>query len=353
MNKKKRSFKWHSYFRLVLSMFICTFSAAVLTGLISYILSLYEINTRRPAIINIIISLLACTIIATIIQSMTSRQISNYIAQTRSCFERLSKGDFSEEITLDSKHPNPALQKVIDDINQVIRELNSITLIKKDFITNFSHEFKTPIASIQGFAELLCNDPNLSEEEKQKYYQIIRDESMRLSNLSNMTLLLSKLNSDSIVLDKETIYIDESIEETLLLFYKAFEEKKIEIEVNLQHFRCSASRELVKELWINLINNAIKYTPEGGKIRLTSSRIENGFLISIKDNGIGMSEEMQKHIFDEYFHGNPSRTNHGIGLGLSIVKKIIELHDWKIYVNSQENQGSTFSILIPSEPESN
>lgn len=347
MNKKRRSFKWCSYFRLVLTMFICTFSAAVLTGLISYILSLCEINTRRPLIINIIVSLLACTIIATLIHSITYRQIANYIAQTKSCFERLSKGDFSQEITLDSKHPNPALQKVIDDINRVIRELNSITLIKKDFITNFSHEFKTPIASIQGFAELLCNDPHLSEEDKQKCYQIIRDESMRLSNLSNMTLLLSKLNSGSIVIDKEMIYIDESIEETLLLFYKSFEEKEIEIEVNLQHFRCPASGELVKELWINLINNAIKYTPKGGTIRLTSSQIENGFLLSIKDTGIGMNEETQKHIFDEYYQGNPSRANHGIGLGLSIVKKIVELHDWKIYVNSKENQGSTFSILIP------
>ena len=148
---------------------------------------------------------------------------------------------------------------------------------------------------------------------------------------------------------KEVLFIDESIEESTLLLYNQMEEKHINVDINLDHIQVIASKELIKEVWINILNNAIKYTNEFGEINIYSTILDDGYLFSFKDNGIGMNDEIKEHIFDEYYQGNTTNKNQGIGLGLSICKKIIELHNWEITVTSELGKGTTFNIFIPKE----
>lgn len=344
--KNKKLFS--RYFNLTFTIFQAYLISIVTTLFIIYICFLLKIRFDRiGTIMFLIIALAICFIISVIITDLMTKKYKKVINDTSKCFKQLAKGDFTGKIAIDSN--NVFVNDLIDNINKIIEELNSVTLLKKDFIKNFSHEFKTPIVSIKGFSEILCNDTTLSEEEKMKYYQIIRDESTRLANLANMTLLLSKLNSDSIEIKKEVLFIDESIEESTLLLYNQMEEKHINVDINLDHIQVIASKELIKEVWINILNNAIKYTNEYGEINIYSTILDDGYLFSFKDNGIGMNDEIKEHIFDEYYQGNTTNKNQGIGLGLSICKKIIELHNWEITVTSELGKGTTFNIFIPKE----
>ena len=344
--KDKKIFS--KYFNLTFTIFQAYLISIVVTLFIIYLCFLLKIRFDRiGTIMFLVLALAICFIISVIITDLMTKKYKKVMNDTSKCFKQLAQGDFTGKIEIDTN--NVFINDLIENINKIIEELNSITLLKKDFIKNFSHEFKTPIVSIKGFSEILCNDTTLTEEEKMKYYQIIRDESTRLANLANMTLLLSKLNSDSIEIKKEPLYIDESIEESALLLYNQMEEKHINVDINLDHIQINASKELIKEVWINIINNAIKYTNEYGEISITSNILDNGYIFSFKDNGIGMSDEIKNHIFDEYYQGDNINKNYGIGLGLSICKKIVELHNWEIQVSSKINEGTTFNIFIPKE----
>ena len=344
--KDKKIFS--KYFNLTFTIFQAYLISIVVTLFIIYLCFLLKFRFDRiGTIMFLVLALAICFIISVIITDLMTKKYKKVMNDTSKCFKQLAQGDFTSKIEIDTN--NVFINDLIENINKIIEELNSITLLKKDFIKNFSHEFKTPIVSIKGFSEILCNDTTLTEEEKMKYYQIIRDESTRLANLANMTLLLSKLNSDSIEIKKEPLYIDESIEESALLLYNQMEEKHINVDINLDHIQINASKELIKEVWINIINNAIKYTNEYGEISITSNILDNGYIFSFKDNGIGMSDEIKNHIFDEYYQGDNINKKYGIGLGLSICKKIVELHNWEIQVSSKINEGTTFNIFIPKE----
>lgn len=336
------------FFSLTFLIFQAYLLSICLTFLLAFICFRLKIRLDQfGSLFFLGLALVVCFIISLIVTHFMTKKYKKAMKDTSECFQKLSHGDFSQKIEFETN--DLFINELISNINTIIEELNSITLLKKDFIKNFSHEFKTPISSIKGFSELLYNNPDLPEEEKKKYYFIIKEESTRLANLANMTLLLSKLNTDSIEIKKEYIYIDESIEESAILFYNQFEGKNIKVEIELDHFSTLGNKELIKEVWINLLNNAVKYTNDGGEVLITSTVSDNGYTISFSDTGIGMNESTANHIFDEYYQGNNVNNNTGIGLGLSICKKIVELHNWEISVSSIENEGSTFYIFIPKE----
>lgn len=352
MTNKKKEIKnkikrFNSYFfRFPIIVILSFFFASILTYGISMILVVCYVPLNKIDFsLYSVILLLCCFVISLITTRLLTKNMDNFLKEEKEVLQAMGKGDFTKKIT--AKVREPYMKQTAENINLVNEELNSISFLKKDFIRNFSHEFKTPIVSIKGYSELLLNNKDLSEEEKESYLKIIYSESVRLSNLANSTFLLSKLNTDSYVLNKEEVYLDESIEESALVLYPQIEAKELEIEINLIHAKIMAEKELIKEIWINILNNAIKYTPNKGKITITANQIQTGYLISFSDTGIGMNESVLEHIFDEYYQGDTTHKNKGIGLGLSIAKKIIELHSWQIHVVSKENVGSVFSILIP------
>ena len=257
--------------------------------------------------------------------------------------EHLAGGDFDYKIPVKKRD---SLAKVYDNFNKMCEELKSVQILRNDFINSYSHEFKTPIASINGFAELLL-DKDLSEIEREEYLKIIIEETNRLSKLASNTILLSRLSSQQIVSDTEVYDLGEQIRQCSIILSKRWIEKGIDFTCALPTIMYEGNRELMQHLWLNILSNAIDHTPKGGEIAI-SLHEENGMLyVNIADSGEGMDEETLKHLFEPYFQGDASHSKKGLGLGLAIAKRITELCGGTINVESAVGEGSLFTISFP------
>jgi len=256
--------------------------------------------------------------------------------------EKIAGGMYNTRLSLERAG---IFTTMIENFNQMAKELENRKSLNDDFVNNFSHEFKTPISSIQGFADLLLNE-ELSEEETKRYLQIIRDETYRLSSLSEKALFLSKINVQSKINEEVDYSLDEQIRECLILMERYIKEKKLIVKVDLNHVNYYSNPDIIKEVWINLLSNAIKYTNEDGEIVLKLKEIGGQIIFTIQDNGIGIDLEKQAYIFHEYYQADESHKSKGVGLGLSIVKKIIDLASGTIEVFSEPNKGTTFIVKL-------
>ena len=271
------------------------------------------------------------------------RRRAREVVTLSEAIQKVAAGDYSTRIT---EYKRAQIKPIYDDFNKMCAELESVKLLRNDFINSYSHEFKTPISSINGFASLVL-EKDMSEEEQKKYLKIIVDESARLSNLATSTILLSKLTAQSIVTDIEEYDLGEQLRECSVILSGKWLQKNMEFDVSLDHVMYSGNKEMMQHLWINLLDNAVKYTPEGGKVTVSVSE-ENGYaIVKIADTGEGMSKEIQKHLFDPYFQGDSSHSSQGLGLGLSIVKRIVELCKGTISVRSKVGEGSIFTVILP------
>ena len=258
----------------------------------------------------------------------------------------VSKGDFS--IRLRECNVPPTVYEMNTSFNKMVKELSSIETLRNDFIVNVSHEFKTPIAAIEGYATLL-QDSDLSENERIEYTKIILDSSRQLSSLSGNILKLSKLETQEIIPDKKYFSLDEQLRQALLLLETQWSKKNIDIDMDLKTTNYYGSEDLLMQVWLNIFGNAIKFTPENGLIVTSLKATPNGICISISDNGIGMSDDVKDRIFDKFYQGDKSRNFQGNGLGLTLVKRILDLCKCEINVISKINEGTTFNIYLPIE----
>ena len=271
------------------------------------------------------------------------RRRAREVVTLSEAIQKVAAGDYSTRIT---EYKRAQIKPIYDDFNKMCAELESVKLLRNDFINSYSHEFKTPISSINGFASLVL-EKDMSEEEQKKYLKIIVDESARLSNLATSTILLSKLTAQSIVTDIEEYDLGEQLRECSVILSGKWLQKNMEFDVSLDHVMYSGNKEMMQHLWINLLDNAVKYTPESGKVTVSVSE-ENGYaIVKIADTGEGMSKEVRDHLFDPYFQGDSSHSRQGLGLGLSIVKRIVELCKGTITVRSKVGEGSIFTVILP------
>lgn len=271
------------------------------------------------------------------------RRRAREVVTLSEAIRKVAAGDYSTRIT---EHKRAQIKPIYDDFNKMCAELESVKMLRNDFLNSYSHEFKTPISSINGFASLVL-EKDLPEEEQKKYLKIIVDESARLSNLATSTILLSKLTAQSIVTDIEEYDLGEQLRECSIILSGKWLQKNMEFDVSLDQVMYSGNKEMMQHMWINLLDNAVKYTPEGGKISV-SVREENDYaIVKITDTGEGMSKEIQKNLFDPYFQGDSSHSSQGLGLGLSIVKRIVELCKGTISVRSTMGEGSMFTVILP------
>ena len=238
------------------------------------------------------------------------------------------------------------LDELVAATKKIAQELEGTEMFRSDFVNNFSHEFKTPIVSIRGFAKQLKSDA-LSEDERRKYAEIIADECERLSNMSTNVLLLSKLQNLELITDKSAYSLDEQIRKSVLLFAKDWEAKNIDLDIDLEEIDYTGNEEIMSHVWVNLIGNAVKYTPEGGRISVRAIKKADEIIVRVSDNGIGMSRAVMERIFDKFYQGDGSHTGSGNGLGLPLVKRIIELCGGRLTVESELGAGSEFSVYIP------
>ena len=270
------------------------------------------------------------------------------ILQLVEAMKQLSSGDFTIRLKHVEKGYEPyEIQQLKDTFNKTAEELNGTELLRKDFVNNFSHEFKTPIVSISGFADLLLEDDS-SPEERRQYLEIIRDESRRLAQLSNSVLLLNRIESQIILTDRTDFPLDEQLRQTVLVTQQKWKEKALDFDLTLPSCIYNGNEALLKELWLNLLDNAAKFSPDGSSV-VVNLRIEkDGIVLSVTDHGCGMDEETRRHIFDQFYQGDTSHRTQGNGLGLAMAKKIALLHGGEITVDSQPGNGSCFTVTLPS-----
>ena len=266
------------------------------------------------------------------------------INQMTSSFKKISKGNFNIKIQEDSMFDE--INELYTNFNTMTSELSTIETLRNDFVVSVSHELKTPLTTIEGYATLL-QDNELDQETKMVYTEKIIQTTRELSKLTGNILALSKLEHQELITDIKTFHLDEQIKQVLINLEPNWSKKNIEFDLDLDETLYSTNEGLSHQVWYNIINNAIKFSNDGGIISISIKKDESNIVVTIADNGIGMNEETQKHIFDKFYQGDTSHKSEGNGLGLSLVKRIIQLLNGKIFVTSKINEGSKFEIALP------
>lgn len=287
--------------------------------------------------------LLVSVVVGTVLSFVTSRVPLRPIRKIIAATNRLAEGDFS--VRLDIASP-PEIRRLSDSFNRMAEELGGIEVLRSDFVNNFSHEFKTPIVSIKGFAEVLKDD-GLPKEAREEYLDIIINESGRLASLATSVLNLSKVENQMILTDRAPFDLAEQIRRCILLFERRWEEMRVDLDVELEELWFCGDAELLSQIWINLMDNAIKYTPEGGRISIRLLERDGGIAVAISDSVRGISAEAEKHIFDKFYQEDTSHAAAGNGLGLTVAKRIAELHGGTIACESRPGSGTTFTVRLP------
>lgn len=259
--------------------------------------------------------------------------------------QAVADGDLQTYIPLDGAGEYRALYETF---NNMVGELKDSRMQQQNFMNEFSHEFKTPIHSIHGFADYLLHN-KVPHEEQQKYLRVIADESLRLSELSKNTMLLSRLDAQKLVMEKTRFCLAEQLRHCMILLLQKSEAKSLLMEAQLDEVWLYSNAEMIEQIWLNLLDNAIKYTPTGGSIHIWLIEENGQAKVMIRDNGIGMDAQTIDHVFDRYFQGDASHATKGFGLGLSIAKRVVDLCAGKITVRSHPGKGSTFTVILDSE----
>ncbi|EKY22586.1 HAMP domain-containing sensor histidine kinase [Clostridium celatum] len=291
--------------------------------------------------IKILILTISC-IISVSALCVVSRIIVKQIKILTKATNEVAEGNF--DVYLETKEKDE-IGRLINHFNKMTKNLKHTAYIQKDFINNVSHEFKTPIASIQGFAKILKND-KLSKEDRQEYLDIIIEEAKRLENLSDNVLKLSKLENQNVLENQQKFSLDEQIRRAILILENNWQEKEIKFNLDLKKTYFYGQEELLLQVWINIIGNAIKFSNRNQSINIKIESNVEFVLVIIKDNGVGMDEDTLVHIFDKFYQGDNSRSLKGYGLGLAITKRIVELSNGEIIVESSIGEGSTFYIKL-------
>lgn len=352
MNCQKKTFRQRVGLPLLFTMIV--FAILLITSVIIVVVGvlLIRINainivkiSRYEPMLPIFMLLFISVVVGTAVSLVISRIPLRPVRRVIDATNRLAAGDFSARLKL----PGPsAFTELASSFNRMAEELGGIEMLRADFVDNFSHEFKTPIVSIKGFAEELKHD-DLSREQRNEYLDIIISESSRLAALATNVLNLSRVEKQTILANRAKFDLTEQVRRCVLLFENKWDQRRLHLTVELDEVSLYGDEELLSQVWLNLIDNAVKFTPEGGsvEIRLTQQGGEARFVI--RDDGYGISEDLQKHIFDKFFQGDASRAILGNGLGLSIARRIVTLHRGKIACQSREGAGTEFFVDLPLE----
>ena len=261
---------------------------------------------------------------------------------------RLAAGDFKTRLEFKrGASAHPAIKEFTDSFNTMAGELENTEMLRNDFINNFSHEFKTPIVSIMGLANLL-EVGNITEEERIQYARAIREESMRLSSMASNVLNLTKVENQNILTGITRFNLSEQIRSALLLLEEKWTGKNIDLQLSFDEHIIEANEEFLKQVWINLFDNAIKFAPNDGTVAIEINDKDKYFLVKVSNTGSEIPIEKQKRIFNKFYQADESHATQGNGIGLAIVKRIIELHRGTVGVIS-ENGLTTFFVTIPKK----
>lgn len=285
-----------------------------------------------------------CILIGTACTAVFGRKALKPVREVIGATHQVAKGNFDIQLHLKGIKE---YEELSNSFNKMTDELASIETLRSNFVSNFSHEFKTPIVSIRGFAKLL-KDGNLTLEEREEYLDIIMTESERLATLSTNVLTLSKYENIEILSDLTTFRLDEQIRRAIAIMDPKWSDKEMTINVGLDEVMFTGNADLTQQIWLNLMDNAIKFSSMGSRIGMTLMNIEEGIRFTIQDEGEGIGEIAKEHIFDKFYQGDTSHAVAGNGLGLTMVQRIVALHGGNICVESTPNLGTMFIVTMPN-----
>ena len=284
-----------------------------------------------------------------VITNYITRTFIDPITQLGQAMKEVAGGNFQVNAQCASKLKD--VQDIYGNFNRMVKELGTTETLQTDFISSVSHEFKTPINAIEGYAALL-QDHQQTPEEQETYIEKILFNTRRLSTLTGNILLLSKINNQSISPQSSVFRLDEQVRQAILALERKWEEKDIQFDVDLDKITYTGYEKLLIHVWTNLIDNAIKFDPQGGSIRLRMCRQPDGILFTIDDNGPGIPPEEQERIFHKFYQSDNSREVDGNGLGLALVKQIVALSDGTIQVENLQGGGCRFTVWLPIREDS-
>ncbi len=341
---KKRRFRP----RTVLAIFFTAVVFCILTltmlivGFILYYFS--QVSTIQAPRFTITIaiaavsSILVGTFIAFIASHIPLRPFNILIEG----MNKLASGNYDTQIDIGLPQIG---EELTDSFNKLAAELRNTEMLSSDFINNFSHEFKTPIVSIRGFAKLLKKG-NLTQEKQKQYIDIIATESSRLADMTTSILNLTKYENQNILTGVTRFNLSEQLRSCVLLFEKTWEEKQLSISAEFEEYFIYANEEMLKHVWINLFDNAIKFSPNNGTIQISIRKTDTEFIVSTSNDGAPIDETDRNRIFQKFYKTDTSHSSEGTGIGLTVVKNIVQLHRGQIAVDSKGGT-NTFIVTLP------
>ncbi len=345
---KKQKNKWRPsvklYFVLYTFAFLC-----VVSGLSAVVTELVKFFTRRFFELPSVVWMLMISIpLGTALNTLTSRFFTTPITRLNHAMRNVAKGDFS--VRLSSPGGIREMRESFDNFNVMAHALGTTETLQSDFISNVSHEFKTPINAIEGYAMLLQDDTQTSEEKQQCVDKILTN-TRRLSELVSNILLLSKVDNQGIRLAGKPYRLDEQLRQAVMMLERKWTEKSIELDVDLDPAVYVGNESMMLHVWTNLIDNAVKFDPCGGELKLRLKKENSLITVTVSDNGPGIPPEKQEHIFDRFYQVDGSHRGEGSGLGLALVKTILTNCGGDIALHSEENKGCCFTVTLPAPEE--
>lgn len=346
----KRKYRIHNALGIILALVFFTGCFAASFYLTSWVYTAigYHPPVLIAQIINSILGLLMALVIIKVALYFDERK-SGIFDSIITAQKKIAEGDYNISLNKNTEELGP-YSELVESVNHMAVELNRMEKMRQEFISNVSHEIQSPLTSIRGFARALRNE-KLSAESRLHYLDIIESESMRLSKLSDNLLRLASLEADTIKLEPRVYRLDKQIRLIVLSCEPQWSEKELHMDVALEDVEIKADEDMMSQAFINLIHNSIKFTPEGGQVSIALYKQEHMITFKISDTGMGMAEEDTSRIFERFYKADKSRNPSvkGSGLGLSIVKKIVELHLGTIEVKSKSGQGTTFTVSLPAD----
>ena len=339
---------------LVLSIFVFAIllSAVMLSSLGLWLL------TKAGVLVNIegelqlgsvilfmtLISLILGGVIAFFSSRIPLRPVNKLINK----MNRLAAGDFQVRLEYgDTISSIPVIKEFTTSFNKMAEELENTEFLRNDFINSFSHEFKTPIVSITGFANLI-ESGNLTEEQRVQYARAIREESMRLSSMATNVLLLTKVENQTILTNVSRFNLSEQVRSAVLLLEEKWTNKNVDLQLDFDEYMIEANEELLKQVWINLIDNAVKFVPRCGTVELEVFDEGENLCVKVSNTGSEIPSEKREKIFSKFYQADESHATQGNGIGLAIVKRVVELHNGGVSVNSG-NGMTSFTVTLPQK----
>ena len=322
---------------VTLEMLVCVLVAYGLDLLLNKVLPIqYEI----PLEVELIGT---CLLVGILVTSQLSKFFFNPIKKLRGAMDKVAEGDFS--VRLEEKSSSKEIMEIYTGFNLMAHELSSTEILQTDFVSNVSHEFKTPINAIEGYSTLLQDSDNLDDDQRE-YIDKILFNTQRLSSLVGSILLLSKLENQQIPSHQVEYRLDEQVRQSIVALEPAWEQKDIEFDVELDRVSYLGNEPMMRHVWDNLISNAIKFSPNGGTVKIHLAKKLKRLIFTVVDQGPGLSEEAQKHIFDKFYQADASHKQEGNGLGLALVKRILTIEKGQITAENIPEGGCRFTVTL-------